>query len=199
MSITSSINRDTRRVQSLVFFFYNGCEVRKMKKDRGKVWLGVASIVENEHGEWLVVKKAYSGLKGRWSLPAGFVQPGETVTTAAMREVLEETGIACTVKGLLGFRTGVLMNEVSDNMAIFYCRPFEGIRDIVIQEGEILEACWIHPDKLVTDELSSVMLKEMAAMGVQSVLHRDDDINPGDIFGYREYQLFFGNTKVDEK
>ena len=28
-----------------------------MKKDRGTVWLGVANLVENEQGEWLVVKK----------------------------------------------------------------------------------------------------------------------------------------------
>ena len=94
-----------------------------MKKDRGKVWLGVAAVVENEKGEWLVVKKTYSGLKGRWSLPAGFVQPAETVNAAAIREVKEETGIDCEVIGLIGFRTGVIREDISDNMAIFYCNP----------------------------------------------------------------------------
>ena len=68
-----------------------------MKKDRGKVWLGVAGVVINEDGKWLVVKKTYSGLKGIWSLPAGFVQVGETADEAAVREVLEETGIQCEV------------------------------------------------------------------------------------------------------
>lgn len=163
-----------------------------MKKDRGKVWLGVASIVENANGEWLVVKKAYSGLKGRWSLPAGFVQEGETVATAAVREVLEETGIVCEVQSLIGFRTGVLAGDISDNMAIFYCKPLSGSNDMVIQEGEIMEASWIHPEKLATDELSSVMLAEMAKEGVTATLHRHDDIDPGTVFGYREYQLFFG-------
>lgn len=163
-----------------------------MKKDRGKVWLGVASIVENANGEWLVVKKAYSGLKGRWSLPAGFVQEGETATTAAVREVLEETGTVCEVQSLIGFRTGVLAGDISDNMAIFYCKPLSADAEIALQEGEILEACWIHPEKLVTDELSSVMLAEMAKEGVVTNLHRHDDIDPGTVFGYREYQLFFG-------
>lgn len=170
-----------------------------MKKDRGKVWLGVASIVENEQGEWLVVKKAYSGLKGRWSLPAGFVQEGETVTAAAVREVMEETGIACEVAGLIGFRTGVLMNDVSDNMAIFYCKPLTSSLVTVVQEGEILEACWIHPEKLVTDELSSVMLAEMAKYGVGPILQRHDHINPGEIFGYHTYQLFFGASHWNKK
>ena len=66
-----------------------------MKKDRGKVWLGVAGVAVNELGQWLVVKKAYSGLKGRWSLPAGFVNAGETVDEAVVRELKEETGIDC--------------------------------------------------------------------------------------------------------
>ncbi len=29
-----------------------------MKKDRGKVWLGVAGVAVNELGQWLVVKKS---------------------------------------------------------------------------------------------------------------------------------------------
>lgn len=43
-----------------------------MRKDRGKIWLGVSGVTVNELGQWLVVKKAYSGLKGRWSLPKRF-------------------------------------------------------------------------------------------------------------------------------
>ena len=161
-----------------------------MKKDRGKVWLGVASIVENENGEWLVVKKAYSGLKGRWSLPAGFVQEGETVTSAAVREVKEETGIDCVVHGMTGFRTGVIRGEISDNMAIFYCKPTT--TQITVQEHEILEAMWVHPSVLAKDEKSSVMLAEMAQYEVQRhLLEPIYDIDPGEIFGYTEYGLFF--------
>lgn len=46
-------------------------------------------------------EKAYSGLKGRWSLPAGFVNAGETVDEAVIREIKEETGIDCSVSGLI--------------------------------------------------------------------------------------------------
>ncbi len=90
-----------------------------MRKDRGKIWLGVSGVTVNELGQWLVVKKAYSGLKGRWSLPAGFVNAGETVDEAVIREIKEETGIDCRVSGLIGFRTGVIRDDISDNMAIF--------------------------------------------------------------------------------
>lgn len=163
-----------------------------MKQDRGNVWLGAAAIVENEQGDWLVVKKAYSGLKGRWSLPAGFVQQAETIASAAIREVKEETGVDCLVAGLIGLRSGVIRNEISDNMAIFYCKPVLQNIDPIVQEGEILEAAWMSPEQLAVNELSSVMLAEMASQRVQSLIHKHKDIDPGPVFGYSEYQLFFG-------
>ncbi|MGM9950112.1 MAG: NUDIX domain-containing protein [Lysinibacillus sp.] len=162
-----------------------------MKKDRGKVWLGVCGIVENANGEWLVVKKAYSGLKGRWSLPAGFVQEGETIDEAAVREVKEETGIDCYVKGLVGFRTGVIRGEISDNMAILYCGQVEASQPIIVQEREILEAHWISPEQLAVDEHSNIMLKEVAKNNVeQNMVDFNNRIIPEEIFGYTQYNLF---------
>ncbi|KGR82594.1 NUDIX domain-containing protein [Lysinibacillus odysseyi] len=162
-----------------------------MKKDRGKVWLGVSGVVENENGEWLVVKKTYSGLKGRWSLPAGFVQEGETIDEAAVREVKEETGIDCYVKGLIGFRTGVIRGEISDNMAILYCGQVDASQSIVVQEREILEAHWISPKQLAVDELSNIMLKEIAKNDIKrNAVDIVEDIVPEEIFGYTQYNLF---------
>ena len=164
---------------------------REMKKDRGKVWLGVCGIVENADGEWLVVKKAYSGLKGRWSLPAGFVQEGETIDEAAVREVKEETGIDCYVKGLVGFRTGVIRGEISDNMAILYCGQVEAAQPIVVQEREILEAHWISPQQLAVDEHSNIMLKEVAKNNVErNMVDFNNSVIPEEIFGYTQYNLF---------
>lgn len=163
-----------------------------MKKDRGKVWLGTSAVVENDHGEWLVVMKSYSGLKDRWSLPAGFVNEGETVDEGVVREVKEETGIDCIVHGIIGFRTGVIREEISDNMAIFYCHMTESTQEIVIQENEIREARWIHPKDLAVDKRSSVMLVEIAKNHIEHyILNKIEGIDPGDIFGYTKYNLFF--------
>lgn len=56
-------------------------------------------------------------------MPAGFVNEGETVDEAVKREVLEETGIVAHVKGIIGVRSGVIRNEISDNMIIFLLEP----------------------------------------------------------------------------
>lgn len=166
--------------------------VDKMNNDRGTVWLGVANVVVNDQEEWLVVKKKYSGLKGLWSLPAGFVKEAETVEMAAKREVLEETGIECEVIGLIGFRSGVIQHKISDNMAIFYSKLTQEDQIAIPQELEIEEVCWMHPTQLVDNALASSMLHEMAKYRVdQFVQPVINGLEPGEQFGYTDYQLFF--------
>ncbi|MBA4536017.1 NUDIX hydrolase [Bacillus aquiflavi] len=157
---------------------------------RGKVWLGVAGLVISSNKKWLVVKKNYSGLKGKWSLPAGFVNPGETADEAVVREVKEETGIACNVIGMIGLRTGVIKDEISDNMIIFLLKPEREGMIISPQESELFDAKFIDPLELEKDENSSVMLKYLTNLSKTIAKPLHDGINPGDQFGYTSYKLF---------
>jgi ADP-ribose pyrophosphatase YjhB (NUDIX family) len=50
----------------------------------------------------LLVKRARPPQKDFWCLPGGFVDRGETLETAAVREVLEETGLIVEVDRLFG-------------------------------------------------------------------------------------------------
>lgn len=157
---------------------------------RGKVWLAVAGLVIDENGKWLVVKKKYSGLKGMWSLPAGFVNAGEAVDEAVIREVREETGLHTIIKGIVGVRSGVIQDDVSDNMMIFLLKSKE-TSSIQIEEKELWDVRWKSPQELLEDEKTSVMVHEMIKqLAVQNILTPIEGINPGDQFAYTQYKLF---------
>ena len=49
-------------------------------------------VVENRRGERLMIHR-----NGRWDLPKGHVEPGESVEACAAREIAEETGVVAEV------------------------------------------------------------------------------------------------------
>ena len=53
-------------------------------------------------GEVLLVRRRHEPGRGLWCLPCGFAEADEPPEAAACREVLEETGLAARVAGLLG-------------------------------------------------------------------------------------------------
>jgi len=53
----------------------------------------------------LVVRPTYGPTQGQYSLPGGFLDPGEELHTAAQREVREETGIETRPLGIIGLRS----------------------------------------------------------------------------------------------
>ena len=67
--------------------------------------VAVAALVERE-GKVLLVRRANEPERGRWTLPAGFVDAGEDPARAAERECLEETGLQVKVQGLLDVLSG---------------------------------------------------------------------------------------------
>lgn len=53
---------------------------------------GVGALVCRDDGV-LLVRRAGPPFAGEWAVPGGKIEPGESMATAAEREVLEETGV----------------------------------------------------------------------------------------------------------
>jgi mutator protein MutT len=64
--------------------------------------LAVAVLIERD-GKILLGRRAHNTRSpGKWSFPAGFVERGEQVELAAIREVREETGLEIALDNLIG-------------------------------------------------------------------------------------------------
>jgi len=63
--------------------------------------VGLGAIII-EQDRVVLVKRGHPPLSGEWSIPGGVLEVGETIRQAAVREALEETGLAVEVGELLG-------------------------------------------------------------------------------------------------
>lgn len=81
---------------------------------QGRLAVGCsAAVIDASEKKVLLVRRSDSG---RWAVPGGYMEPGESLTEACAREVLEETGIRVRVGQLLAVYTSphVLLDYGND-------------------------------------------------------------------------------------
>ncbi|HEY8986758.1 MAG TPA: NUDIX domain-containing protein [Streptomyces sp.] len=107
-----------------------------------KFMVGVTGVVRNDAGEVLLLKHRLWPLERPWGLPTGFAIKSEEFPLTVVREVKEETGLDVVPGRLLKVTSGYkLRAEVA----------YEALHTggtLKIDEFEILEARWFHPDSL---------------------------------------------------
>ena len=59
-------------------------------------------VVFDRAGRLLLIRRKHPPFKGRYALPGGFVERGETVEAAALRELKEEAGVDGKIVRLIG-------------------------------------------------------------------------------------------------
>lgn len=65
-----------------------------------------AAILLEEDGRVLLVRRVNEPFRGRWTLPAGFVDADEDPARAAERECLEESGLSVRATGVVDIIAG---------------------------------------------------------------------------------------------
>ncbi len=68
--------------------------------------LPVVSVILAKDREIVLVKRGRRPYRSRWCLPTGFVESGESIETAALRELEEEAGIRGRIVGLVDVDSG---------------------------------------------------------------------------------------------
>ncbi len=84
-----------------------------MKRGNDYIGVGVGAAILDDAGRLFLTLRglAAKNERGRWEIPGGSVEFGETLEAALQREMHEEHGIAIAIVGLLGVCDHLLPDE----------------------------------------------------------------------------------------
>jgi ADP-ribose pyrophosphatase YjhB (NUDIX family) len=134
----------------------------------------VGCIAEWE-GRLLLCRRAIAPRIGYWTLPAGFMENGETTAQAAIRETLEEAGAAVDIDAAFSMISLAHINQIH----LFY-RGHMITPDFLAGE-ESLEVALFKPEEIPWEELSFRSVKLCLAFYL-----RDRQLGR---FGFHEHEL----------
>lgn len=120
-------------------------DLEKLKKAFFKLFMPVTAaggLVENENGEFLLIHR-----RGKWDLPKGKLEKGESIQACAVREVEEETGLQNLELNELITITYHTYDEFGKHIlkdSHWYRMKVSGKQELTPQtEEDILEVKWV--------------------------------------------------------
>jgi len=112
----------------------------------------------------LLVRRRFDPGRGKWSIPGGLVELGETVRDAALREVYEETGLNVKLDRLLGVVDYIERDErgrVRFHYVLVDFLAYAEGPEKVKPSDEFLEVRWVKASEVkrydITDSLRSLL------------------------------------------
>jgi phosphatase NudJ len=104
-----------------------------------------ALVVVRQADRFLLVQERKYGQS--WTIPGGRVEPGETLTDAAVREALEETGIHVRLDGVVRIEHAPVSGGA--RMRVIYSgAPIDDSPPKSVADDESLGAAWLTLDEI---------------------------------------------------
>ena len=89
--------------------------------------LTVDAVILTKDGKVVLVRRKFEPFAGSYALPGGFVECGETVEAACVREAWEETGLKVEIVRLVGVYSDPKRDPRGHTASVaFLCRPAGG-------------------------------------------------------------------------
>ncbi len=130
----------------------------------------VAGAVVRQDGKYLVLKRAQEPSKGKWEIPGGFINAGETAEETIIRELKEETGLDVRIVRYIGSFASVYGETGTRTVGTSYLAEPTGGTFALSDESE--EHRWVGLDEFPemghADDQQAVdafVVQERAAVG----------------------------------
>ena len=105
------------------------------------------AIPSNDAGEIILLRRGFEPQRGQWSMPGGFVDLGESVEQAAIREAQEELNLEIELTNLVG----VYSRSTDRIVVVVYAARTEGTPT---RTEEALEVQAFQPTNIPWDQLA---------------------------------------------
>lgn len=110
--------------------------------------LTVDTVVVHQ-GKVLLIRRGQPPFAGSWALPGGFVDLGETVEAAAVRETREETGLEVTLEGLVGVFSDPDRDPRGHQVSVVFMARPTNLANVTVRGGDdASDAAWHRLDAL---------------------------------------------------
>ncbi len=103
------------------------------------------ALVERD-GRYLVLQRGQEPYRGRWELPGGFVEQGETPAEGVTREIFEETGLLVYAPSIVGAYTSRYGDDGKWTVDVaFHCQASPGELSL---SAESSRAAWVSIEQM---------------------------------------------------
>jgi 8-oxo-dGTP diphosphatase len=112
--------------------------------------VGVGAVIWNAAGEIVLIRRGQEPRLGEWSIPGGRLEWGETVETALLREVREETGLHVEIAGLIDVVDSVIRDAGGAVIRHYVLIDFSAryVSGELVAGTDAAEARWVAPTDL---------------------------------------------------
>jgi phosphatase NudJ len=119
-----------------------------------------------------------------WYLPAGRIEPGESLAAGARRETIEETGIPVFLEGIYSIQYTPLSDGTARLRIVFVARPLDETPPKSVPDENSLRAAWV-----TLDELDQLPLRDQEVRTVFRAIAGGASIAPLGMLGAEEKLL----------
>lgn len=124
--------------------------------------LAASVVVRDDRARILLVRRGHEPNKGKWSLPGGKVEAGESLVQAAVRELGEETGL----RGRGGHELGVVVTDAVTRTYEIHVFAMPVATGVVVARDDACDVGWFGKEQLADLVLTDRLVEYLTAFGV---------------------------------
>lgn len=147
----------------------------------------VGGLIERD-GKFLLTQEAKASCRGKWNLPAGHLDIGESILEGAKREIKEETGCDVELTGLC--QVGNRRRKDLAFVALIFAAKLLQDTIQILEPAEIMDVQWFSYEKIMAmrDDIRNVDLMigaienyrsgVIAPIGIVKMYHEGAEFQP---------------------